>query len=49
MYQVADEKKKELDIRGYWYVDEEWLKQVDAMVEQSWEEQADAIVAGNGS
>ncbi|CDS10991.1 hypothetical protein LRAMOSA03255 [Lichtheimia ramosa] len=48
-YRVAGDKKKELETRGYWYVDEEWLKQVDAMVEESWEEQTDAIVAGNGS
>lgn len=46
---MAGDKKKELETRGYWYVDEEWLKQVDAMVEESWEEQTDAIVAGNGS
>ena len=32
-----------------WYLDEEWLKKVDAQAEQSWQEQVDTITPGNGS
>ncbi|KAI9311430.1 nucleotide-diphospho-sugar transferase-domain-containing protein [Dichotomocladium elegans] len=35
-YRVAGRKKEELQMRGYWYVDEEWIKEIDEVVESTW-------------
>ncbi|KAI7857612.1 nucleotide-diphospho-sugar transferase-domain-containing protein [Circinella umbellata] len=48
-FRVGDAKKKELVNLGMWYLDEKWLKKVDAQVEQSWQEQVDTIAPGNSS
>ncbi|KAG2219572.1 hypothetical protein INT45_002530 [Circinella minor] len=48
-FRVAGDKKKELVNLGMWYLDEKWLKKVDAQVEQSWQEQVDTITPGNSS
>ncbi|KAI9498630.1 nucleotide-diphospho-sugar transferase-domain-containing protein [Zychaea mexicana] len=48
-FRVAGDKKKELVTLGFWYLDEEWLKKVDAQFEQSWQEQMNAITPGNSS
>ncbi|KAI8145171.1 nucleotide-diphospho-sugar transferase-domain-containing protein [Fennellomyces sp. T-0311] len=48
-YRVAGDKKKELQKLDLWYLDEDWLRSVDAQVDQSWQEQMDAIAPGNSA
>ncbi|ORY91080.1 nucleotide-diphospho-sugar transferase-domain-containing protein [Syncephalastrum racemosum] len=46
-YRVGDAKREELRQRGFWYLDDDWLRRVDAQTEQAWEENIDAIMPGN--